>query len=378
MRIVIDARYLSRGYSGIGVYTQSLLEALARLDHANEYVCIVRSDYDRTLNVGDNFRIERHPSQPLSLATLLSFHKAVRRHHADVFHATFPILPVWHKGPTVATVHDLQPLLMPEWTGGRPWPVKKAYDAFYSWAYPRTFRRANALLADSRATYDALVARFPETAGKTRVVLPGLPPEAHRKEADTLVSALREAHRFHRRYILYIGSTRPNKNLPNMLRSFARTREQNMELADVDFVLVLSPGRFLPEVQRIVETEGLTAAVRILPPVTEEEKRALYRGAELLFFATRFEGFGIPVLEAQAQGTAVIAGDDASLPEVAGGSAMLVDPLDVDVMARGLERLLSDRHLRMKLVEQGYENIGRFSWDGAAREVLEVYEDLAR
>ena len=376
MHVVIDARYLSRAYGGPAMYSEALLEHLARLDRRNEYTCLVRPDYDRKLPLGPNFRLLPYPAAPLSFATLLRLDHLLRDLRPDLFHALFPITPVFYRGKLAVTVHDLQPLEMPEWTGGRPWPIQKAYGAFYRWAYARSFRRADALIAVSRATKQALQDRFPRCGAKTHAILSGVPPQAAEVPDPADLESLRAKHALPDRFILYIGSTRPNKNLPNMLRAFARLREIQPESRDVAFVLVLTPDRFMKGVEGAIRRLGLEQAVRVLPPVSPREKRALYHSARLLFFATRFEGFGFPILEAQAQGTPVVAADDASLPEIAGGSALLVDPLDVEVMARGLARLLSDRHLRMKLAEKGWENLKRFSWERTAEQVLAIYREI--
>lgn len=377
LRIVLDARYLGRQAGGIATYSRELIEHLAALDPVNEYLCLVRDSFAGDLRVGANFRIVPRASAPLSLDTVLGLHRLLRHLRPDVFHSLFPVTPVLYRGAHVVTFHDLQPLQMREWTGRRPWPLGGFYRWFYRWMYGRAYRRADAVLAVSDATRRMLAEMDPKVPGeKTRVALEATPSDAADAPDPAVIEGLRRRHALPERYVLYIGSTRPNKNLARMFESFARARTLDPELREVGFVLALTRDRFRDETLQAIARHGLSEAVRIVESPDEEEKRALMHHADLLFFATRFEGFGLPVLEAQAQGTAVIAGNDGALPEIAGRSALLVDPLDTEVMARGLVRLLSDRHLRMKLAEKGQENVGRFSWETAAHRTLETYRSV--
>lgn len=388
MRIVIDARYLSSHPSGIGTYSECLLKHLSRIDQENKYTVLVRPSYNSVLELGVNFRLLEYDAPPLSLKTVFGLHKLLNRLKPDIFHSFFPVTPVFYRGKMVVTVHDLQPLQMKEWTGGRPWPIQMGYDFFYRWMYGGTFRRATALITVSKATQDALSRLYPEVASKISAVLSGLPKDAQETTAPETFEQLKREHRLDGEYVLFIGSTRPNKNIPNMLRAFATLRHNrsasvspanhnyNSRSESLLFVLVLSKDRFFQSVEQVIREENLEGAVRILSSVSEEDKRTLYRNAQTFFFATRFEGFGFPVLEAQAQGTPVVASDCESLPEILRDSALLVNPDDIESMSRALARVLEDEALRRKLIENGKENIARFSWEKAAQEVLGIYRRL--
>jgi len=375
MRIAIDARYLTRQYSGIGMYSERLLEHLALQDRESEYFCLVQPDYSRPLALGENFHLIRYNARPLSMKTLFSVHRVLKRIRPDFFHCLFPIMPVFYRDKLLVTVHDLQPLMMREWTGRRFLPVKKMYDLFYRWIYPHTFNRSSWIIAVSQATKDALGDLMPELMDKTIVVHSGLDPEACEPPNPNTFDSLRKRHDIPERFLLYIGSSRPNKNVPNMLRAFSLLLERRGGEA-IGFVLVLTRDRFLADITHTIRELGLESSIRILNPVSQAEKYALYHNAEIYFFATKLEGFGFPVLESQAQGTPVVASYSQSLPEVAGDAALLVDPDSPDEMARALERLLSDQTLRNELVERGKRNAAGFSWENTAAKVLEIYHHL--
>jgi glycosyltransferase involved in cell wall biosynthesis len=376
MRIAIDARYLTGNYSGIGVYSEQLLRHLAILDQENEYFCFVQPDYTRPLELGENFQIIRYNAPPLSLKTIFWLHRALNEIKPDFFHTLFPLMPVFYRGKLLVTVHDLQPLMMKEWTGNRSYPVKKIYDLFYRWMYPATFSRANWLISVSQATKDAISSIMPDLEDKTIVVHSGIEADAVTDPDPEIIENLRQKHDIPGRYILYVGSTRPNKNVPNMIKAFAEMKKNNPGLDDVCFVLVLSKDRFMSDIVQVVKTLKVESGIRYLEAVSHEEKQALYHSAELLFFATKFEGFGFPVLEAQAQNTPVVASDNHSLPEIAGESAVIIDPDNINEMSNALLHIIKDESFRKSLIEMGQKNILKFSWDKTAGKILEIYRHL--
>lgn len=161
-----------------------------------------------------------------------------------------------------------------------------------------------------------------------------------------------------------------------MLRAFDLFLKMGEESRDIGFVMVLTKDRFITDITQIIRQKKLQPHIRILEPVNQAEKRALYHHALLLFFATKLEGFGFPVLEAQAQGTPVVASQNDSLPEISGDSALLVDPDDEKVMAEALWNAVYDKKLRAELIERGKSNTAKFSWEKTARQMLEIYNHL--
>jgi alpha-1,3-rhamnosyl/mannosyltransferase len=275
----------------------------------------------------------------------------------------------------IVTVHDLQPLMMPEWTAGRPWPLPAIYRRFYQWMYPLAFRRAERLLTVSHTTARQLIARFPRWEDKTLAIPRGFDPEPPPADPGPVWERLRARFDLPDRYLLFIGSTRPNKNLPRMLAAFARFRRQAAGGAGVGFVLILTPDRWMRDVERAIAEEALEPHVRLLPQVDSAEKAVLLQRAAALFFATRLEGFGLPILEAQAARVPVLTSTVDAAPEVAGEGALLIEPSDTVAMAAGLERLMESADLRKQLIENGLRNVNRFAWETTARQTLGVYNE---
>ncbi len=376
MRIALDARYLAEDFSGIGVYSENLLEAIARADTENEYVVFVHASYRGDLVLGDNFEIVPDPGRPVSFRTMATFQSAVKRVGADLLHTLFPLAPAFWRGRLLVTVHDLQPLLDPEFTGRRsPWK-RSLYDAFYHAAYPLTMRRADYLVCDSYATKETVMALLPDLAGKLLVVHGGVGADCVEPVDGELVERTREKFGLPERFLFYLGSTRPNKNLMRMLDAFEEFVRTHPEQDDLKWVLVVNQDRFFDPVFAAIRERDLLGRVQIHEQVSEAEKRVFYRMATLLYFVTKFEGFGLPVLEAQAQGLPVLASTHGALPEVAGPAAILRDPDDTDAIVDGLERFFADEPLRGRMVRLGLENVRRFTWENAAKETISMYEHL--
>lgn len=376
MRIALDARYLKEDYSGIGVYSENLIEALASCDRRNEYVVITHTSFRRTLRLADNFEVVSYPAPPVSLRSIATLHTFVRRLGADLLHSLFPLSPLLWDGKLLVTVHDLQPLMDPHFTGRRPMMKRFLYDTFYRTAYPAVMRKADCLVCDSYATLRWVRDLYPDVAGKALVVYGGIDPDCANPPTENEIEHARSKYDIPDRFLFYIGSTRPNKNLNMMLDAFEEFVRRYPEHEDLCWVLVVKPDRFFdPFFARVTERK-LLSRIRIYSQVSEVERRVFYHLATLLYFVTKFEGFGLPVLEAQASKLPVLASTHGALPEVAGKGAILVDPDDRDSIVEGLARFFGEPQLRDLLIEAGQQNVQRFSWKKTAREILNIYTHL--
>jgi len=376
MRIVIDARYLSGDYSGISQYSEDFLSHLALEDTQNEYIVYVHPNYRRQLPLGENFTVKRFNARPVSLGTVFQFGRVVRQEKPDLLHSLFPLTPLFYRGPLLVTIYDLQALLVPEFTGRRAWPLRKAYDLFYWWAYPTTVRRARYIVTVSEATRRDIARVFPRYAERAIVVHSGInagelvhcPPE--------FVEETRRRFGLPDRFLLYIGSTRPNKNLPMMIRAYAAALREDPSLRDVSLVLVLSPDRFFVECAKLIRALKISDRVQIQRSITNEEKRAFYYACRAVYLVTKYEGFGLPLLEAQACGAPVLAANHSALPEIGGDSALFVDPDNLQEVTQGVRRILTDEALRRTLIEKGRNNLQRFRWEKAAKTIAQIYNHL--
>jgi len=230
----------------------------------------------------------------------------------------------------------------------------------------RRARRLIAVSAHAAAETTRLLDVLPE---RVDVVYHGVDPAFHPLPADA-VAAFRQHQGVPEQFVLFVGTLEPRKNLLRLVEAFARIHENGSQV-----VLVLAGGKgwLYDDLFARVEALGLNGKVIFSGYVMNDELPFWYNAAIALAYPSVYEGFGLPVLEAQACGTPVLTSNVSSLPEAAGDAALMVDPYDVEALAVGLNRLLTDAPLRQELRERGLVHAEQFSWPNAARETARVY-----
>jgi glycosyltransferase involved in cell wall biosynthesis len=291
----------------------------------------------------------------------------VSRHLPDVLFVPAHVMPLVCPVPSVVTVHDLGYLHYPE--------AHRLFDRWYlRWTTRRHARQAACVIADSQATRADLIHHCQADPDRIVVVYPGRDQSLGRVDAPEAISDVKKRYGIGGDYLLYLGTLQPRKNLVRLVEAFARLQ---LPTAGLRLVLAGKKGWLYDDLFARVEALGLEDRVLFAGYVADEDKASLLSGALALVYPSLYEGFGLPVLEAMSCGTPVLTSNVSSLPEVAGHAALLVDPLDVGAIAEGMSCLIADGDLRYTLVEEGYEQIQKFSWAKAAREILQVLESVA-
>lgn len=295
--------------------------------------------------------------------------RAARTLNADLLHVPYFAPPLRAAMPTVATIHDLIPLLLPAYRGGR---LVQGYMAVVS----RAARRCALILADSDASRRDIVAHLDVAAERVRTVYLAA-DTIFRPQPAATVAALREKLGLPDRFVLYLGGFDSRKGVDTLLRATSQSSG--------DWPLVIagklpaSDSSFAPDPRLLAARLGLGERVRFLGWVEESDKPALLSAATLFVFPSRYEGFGLPVLEAMACGTPTVTTTASSLPELAGDGAVLVPPDDPTALAATLDTLMSDAPRQQALAQRGMAQAAQFSWQRCAAEsVAAYYEALDR
>lgn len=278
----------------------------------------------------------------------------------DLVHAPDFALPPT-RARTLLTVHDLTFLLHPQWfvPGLRRYLAKTV---------PRSLRRADLVLADSAATRADLIRLLGSPAERVVVVYPGVGAEFRRLPAAQLVT-MRERLGLPDAFLLFVGTIEPRKNLPRLLGALARLHASGA--CRLPLVIAGRKGWLYDEVFAAVARHGLQTQVHWLDFVADADLPALYNLATAFVYPSLYEGFGLPVAEALACGTPVVTSRRASLPEIAGNAAVLVDPADETAIAAGIVAACNSGG-RLRTI--GPRRAAQFSWERAARELLACYE----
>jgi len=357
MRIAVNARTLAYPSGGPKEYLISLVNAWLALETGHELVLF----YPDASHLG-TFPGATEVVLPVSNRLAfdwLALPLALRRHRCDV--AFFPSsnMPPGIPCPSEVAMLDLgyfHPTLA---------MYRAADTAYMRWAIRYSAVRAERIVAISEHTRRDVLRLTKASPDKVSVTHLACDPIYHAPVAPDALAAFRRARGLTRDYILYSGNVSPRKNLSTLLAAYARMAD----LAPCD--LVLTGGlAWSEDFDALVREAGLASRVRRLGHVPREEMPLLYRCARALAFPSLFEGFGLPILEAQACGLPVICADATSLPAVAGRGALLVDPGSVDAWAVGLARIVSDEGLRRALVSEGHANEARFTWERTAQQTL--------
>lgn len=376
MRIGIDARFLGYNNSGLARYSENLLEALSHADERNEYLVFVHAKLGRRLRLGPNFRVLPVRGMPLGLRSMRRLTRMLRREALDLLHVLFPLAPLWIDLPFLLTVHDVLPFKRE--SGFLAWRFPLARLLYSFGLYPMSLRRAKWVLCVSRTTRDAVSALFPDLYHKSIIMHAGVDEIFRTPIEPATMDLIRHRLNLPGRYVLYSGSTRADKNIPAVLRTFALLRQRNPKMEDLHLVLETSgDAATLDGVKKLIRQFELEDHVRILHDMKDEERRMIFTDARALLILGRAEGFGFPIIEAQITGVPVIAADAGALPEVAGeNGAFLVDPDNQDDCVSVLERVLTSDNLRAYLIENGRINAGQFTWSRAVGDLLQIYELL--
>lgn len=367
MKIVIDARMLS--WTGIGRYTRALLEQLQSLDSVNDYVVLKRSADDWT-PTADRWRAEVCDIEPYSLGGQIKLSQVLTRLAPDLVHFPHFTVPLAYSGRYVVTLHDFTLL---DYRNVRDHPIDRLkYQIKYTAMKAivgHALGGAARVITDTAWVADEVTRRYPKTAGRVSQV---------HLAADPIMAAPTSIERFgiDAPYLLYVGNHYPYKNVERLIKAF-----QILAPDQIGLKLVITGKRdyFRDQLEQVAKVASVHDRVIFTDFVSDGELVSLYRGAALYCFPSLSEGFGLPGLEAMAQGTPVIASGKTCLPEVYGeAAAYFSDPLDPTIMAGEISQLLGDEAELQRLRAAGPRRVREYSWQRTAEQTLAVYRQALK
>ena len=376
LRIAVNAWFLYQLGTGSGQYLQGLLRAMPAVAPEHRFLLVLPPGVPEFRLPG--LQLEFSPLKSRRWRSRLgkvlfeqfAFPQACRRWGADVAHVPYWGSPLWTSVPTVVTIHDLIPMLLPPYRGG---PLVQLYTRLVS----ASARRAVMALTDSLASQRDIEKHLGLPSERVRCIYLAANRQFSPDPAPD-DEAIRQQYGLPHPYVLYLAGHDVRKNVAGLVEAFATVAQ-----AAGDVTLVI--GGTLPEEDSppfydprpLVAALDLEHDVRFTGWVDEAHAPALYRGAACAVFPSRYEGFGLPVLEALACGTPLVASNASSLPELLGDAGFAVDPDDVQALAGAILACLVDEPLAAELRRRGPQQAAHFSWTQTARQTLTVYEEAA-
>ena len=383
MKVAINAWFGDRPAVGSGQYLKYLLPALLEADDSLEIVLISPKSFGTKPETLASYSEPRlsicetrtpFPDQASNLAKVwfeqITFPRLCRQLGADVAHVPYFGSPLSPTVPTVVTIHDLIPLVLPEYRGS---VLVRLYTSLVAAAAAQ----AKIILADSLWTKQDILRKL--NLSKTQVRVVYLAPAPHFQPAETWqqIVDIKQKYNLPENFVLYLGGYDVRKNVKALLYAFTWV---SATLGD-QYPLVLGgqlPQRdtpFTPDPLRIARDLGLEAFIVTPGWIEEEDRPLLYSAATVFVYPSYYEGFGLPVLEAMACGTPVITTNAASIPELAGSAAFQLDPTDTKHMAAPIIRLCTEEESNDEMIDRGFEQVEKFSWARTAAQTLQAYRE---
>ncbi len=367
MRVLIDAHMVGQKETGNETYIAGLLQGLHRQTPDIE-ILVATTDpgaLRQAIDEPDSYRLIQ-VSGSASRRLLLEFPRIAKRYQIDLIHMTY-FCPPRISCAVVTSVHDICFRHHPEWFSMRDRLVLNA-------GVGLSCRKSNTIITISDYSRQDLCEQYglsAETVRVTRLACDKRFEPAGDREADAHVLS---RYNVTRPYVFALGNLQPRKNLPRLLQAFRMVKER--EQIPHRLILAGQPKYRESEIGMWIDKLGLEDSVRCTGYVHQDDLPALYRRADVFVYPSLFEGFGLPVLEAMACGTPVLASDRTSIPEVAGDAARLVDPERVEDICVALKELVLSPKLRLELADRGVLTASRFSWAQTADETARIYRDI--
>ncbi|MBE7548659.1 MAG: glycosyltransferase family 4 protein [Planctomycetia bacterium] len=369
MNIGINALSIRNQYAGIGVYTKYLIHALSQIDQKNRYVLFLNPENYNDLKVGqDNFEnvIVQAPLRKFYLWEQVYLPFVLKKKQIDIFHGPRNVLPLLCKIKSVVTIHDLAFLLFPE--------VMK-FNPFNYWSVfvKRSAVKADHIISVSESTKKDIVRLYNISEHKITVTHEACNNSFKRIEDESALKRISQKYELPERFILYVGTIEPRKNLNVVLEAMDILKKNNL---NIKLVIVGKKGWLYAGFFDTLQSLGLGNNVIFTGYVPAEDLPGIYNLAEIFVYPSKYEGFGLPLLEAMSCGVPVIASNVSSIPEVVGDAGILVRPDDPKEFAHKIYELLTDKETRAKMSSKGFERTKSFSWEKVAQKTLTVYENI--
>ena len=370
-KISLELQWAIGKKTGVGWYIYNIVRELNK-SRKNEYVAEFvnfLNKYDARKEINCDIEIKENKLMPYKIYNFLTkklniSHNLIFGTKSDIYHFFNFTIPKNIKGKVINTIYDTVFISAPETMGDRKTLKEYKYGA----------QKSDLIITISESAKKDIVDHLKVPKEKIKIIYPGIDFEKYSREIEkNKLRKIRKKYKLPKKYILYLGTIEPRKNIVRIINSFLEYR--NLTKSDIKLVIAGGKGWKYEKIMKLVEQNKEN--IVLTGYIEEEDKISLYKMAEIFVFPSLYEGFGMPVLEAMACGVPVITSNVSSLPEVAGKAAILVNPLKVEEMTDAYSKILSNEEFRKKMIEEGIEQSKKFQWKESARKLEKIYEELS-
>ncbi len=361
MRIAIDVRMITPFMHGISRYAYNLLEGISAIDKENDYVLVSNNTFlQGFVSSHENFSQKIIPSRLYGISEQVTMPRLLKKNKIDIFHSPSFFGPVLAGCKVVMTIHDMIHVLFP----GESSVLHRAY---YNIIVKRAARNASRIITVSENSKCDISSYLNLPSEKIAVTYNAVDKQ-FKCSSDDDINKIKGRLKINDKYILYVGSQKPHKNVGLLIAAYLQLREKiNHQL-----VIVGKKDRLFQKSLRDHKLEGVIFSGQVKDVLLPH----FYSGADVFVSPSLYEGFGLPLIEALACETPVVAIKTSSVCEVLGDAGLIVDMACPDKLAKSIYRVLSDEDLRNSLVGKGMARVKRFSWEETVNRTLRVYDEV--
>lgn len=363
MNIIIDARMINRNLHGIARYTYELIKNFIKFNDIKLYLLTYEDRFfqEEFLDQNKNIKNINLRSSFLDIKEQIELPFKLNKYkNKAIFHSPSFVSSPFIKCPTIMTIHDLNHLRFPEY-------YTRFHEYYYNYIVKPSALRAKKILTVSEFSKKEIVNWLNCESEKVVVTYNGIDEKFKVIEKNDKLRDIKEKYGLPKKFILYIGNLKPHKNVANLIKAIKKI--------DQKVTLVIN-GKSNESLKKIIMENHVENKVKFIGYVDDNDLPILYNLAELFIYPSLYEGFGLPPLEAMACGCPVITSNTSSLPEVVGDAGIMVNPYNVEEIARAIDLVLSNENLRKEMIEKGLKQAQKFSWRKTAEETLKVYEEV--
>lgn len=377
-KIVIDARFLGPQGTGIGRYTEKLIENLQAIDQENKYFVLLRKDnFDLFSPTNPKWSKILADARWYTFKEQAVIGKVIGDIKPDLVHFPHFNIPVLYFGKFVVTIHDLIKSDFASTSASTKNAVIYWVKHFvYEYVIRTAARRSKKIIVPANTIKEKVVKQLGVSADKVQVTYEATDEKffewGEERLSPTKINAILKKYGVKQPFIIYVGNAYPYKNLNRLIEAMKQLPD------NLSLVNPCARSVFYDRLAQYAKEQGMSDRVVLPGYVPDEDLAVLYRAAEAYVFPTLSEGFGIPALEAMASKLPVVCSDIPVLREVCGDNALYFDPKNVDDIAAKIQLMLADSKLRDKMIIEGLERARQFSWRKMALQTLAVYKEALK